>query len=148
MSRTPRYEGLTPRSGRASAAARGSSRKTDTVPELLLRRALWRQGLRYQTNRSDLPGRPDIVFPARSLVVFVDGDFWHGKNWLARKAKLAVGHNPDYWIRKIERNVERDKDCNRELRSAGWRVLRVWESQIHRDLSVVVHQINVALGRI
>lgn len=78
--------------------------------------------------------------------MFVDGDFWHGKNWPARKAKLAVGHNSDYWIRKIERNVERDKDWNRELRSAGWRVLRVWESQINTNVGVVVHRIKLALS--
>jgi DNA mismatch endonuclease Vsr len=80
--------------------------------------------------------------------VFVDGDFWHGRNWPARKAKLAVGHNSDYWIRKIERNVERDKERNRELRSAGWRVLRVWESQINTDVSLVVHRIKLALSRL
>src|SRR5947208_8487763 len=106
MARAPRYEGLTPRSARASAAARGSSLKANTKPEVLLRRALWRHGFRYRTNRSDLLGKPDIVFLGPRVVVFVDGDFWHGKNWIARKAKLAQGHNADYWISKIERNVQ------------------------------------------
>lgn len=147
MARAPRYEGLTPRSARASAAARGSSRKANTKPELLLRRALWRNGFRYRTNRSDLPANPDIVFPGLRVVVFVDGDFWHGKNWFVRKAKLAQGHNADYWIRKIERNVQRDRERNRELSAAGWLVLRVWESQIHADVGRVVRRLELALRK-
>jgi DNA mismatch endonuclease (patch repair protein) len=145
MARAPRYEGLVPSSARASAAARGSSRKVDTKPELLLRRALSRHGFRFRTNRSDLPGNPDIVFPGLRVVVFVDGDFWHGRNWIVRKAKLAQGHNADYWIRKIERNRERDREWSRQLRAAGWLVLRIWESQIRADVERVVRRIASVL---
>jgi len=145
LARAPRYEGLNPRSARASAAARGSSLKANTKPELLLRRALWRHGFRYRTNRADLAGRPDIVFPSRRVVVFVDGDFWHGKNWNMRKVKLAQGHNADYWISKIEWNVERDRERGRELSAAGWLVLRVWESQIHADVGRVVRRLELIL---
>jgi DNA mismatch endonuclease, patch repair protein len=83
------------------------------------------RGFRYRKNRTGLPGAPDIVFPGARLIVFVDGDFWHGKNWKTRKAKLAQGHNANYWIRKIERNVARDREQSRELRASGWLVLRV-----------------------
>jgi DNA mismatch endonuclease (patch repair protein) len=145
MASTPRYHTLKPSSARASAAARGSSRKADTKPELLLRRALWKEGLRYRKNRTDLSGAPDIVFPGPRVIVFVDGDFWHGKNWNTRKAKLAQGHNANYWISKIERNVARDREQNRELQTAGWLVLRVWESEVHSNLGEVVLRIESAL---
>ncbi len=145
MASTPRYYSLKPSSARASAAARGSSRKADTKPELLLRRALWREGFWYRKNRVDLPGAPDIVFPSARLIVFVDGDFWHGKNWKMRKARLAQGHNANYWIRKIERNVARDRERSRELRAVGWLVLRVWESEVHSKVGEVVRRIESAL---
>jgi DNA mismatch endonuclease, patch repair protein len=147
MARTPRYDGLVARSAQASAAARGSSRKANTKPELLLRRALWLRGFRYRTNGVGLPGRPDIVFSGPKLAVFVDGDFWHGKAWRIRKAKLAQGHNADYWISKIERNMERDRRQTRELIAAGWLVLRVWESRIHADLDGIVRRVRSALSR-
>jgi DNA mismatch endonuclease, patch repair protein len=145
MASTPRYHTLKPSSARASAAARGSSRKADTKPELLLRRALWKGGFRYRENRTDLPGAPDIVFPGPRVLVFVDGDFWHGKNWNTRKAKLAQGHNANYWIRKIERNVARDREQSCELRAAGWLVLRVWESEVHSNVGEVARRIESAL---
>jgi DNA mismatch endonuclease (patch repair protein) len=145
MASTPRYHTLKPSSARASAAARGSSRKADTKPEILLRRALWREGFRYRKNRTDLPGAPDIVFPGARVIVFVDGDFWHGKDWETRKAKLAQGHNANYWIRKIERNVARDREQSRELWASGWLVLRVWESEVHSNVGEVVRRIESAL---
>jgi DNA mismatch endonuclease (patch repair protein) len=145
MASTPRYHTLKPSSARASAAARGSSRKADTKPELLLRQVLWMEGFRYRKNRTDLPGAPDIVFPGARVIVFVDGDFWYGKNWKARKAKLARGHNANYWIGKIERNVARDRERSLELQAAGWLVLRVWESEVHSNIGDVVRRIESAL---
>jgi DNA mismatch endonuclease, patch repair protein len=145
MAQSPRYHNLAPSSARASAAARGASRKTNTKPEILLRRALWHQGFRYNKNRADLPGRPDIVFWRARVIVFVDGDFWHGNNWIELKAKLAKGHNPDYWIGKIEGNMQRDSELNRELCQAGWFVLRIWESEIYADLDRLVRFIELAL---
>ena len=119
------FRNLRARSLRASRAARGSSRKTDTTPEVRLRRALWKQGLRYLKNVADLPDRPDIVFSRQKLAVFVDGDYWHGNNWSWRKAKLANGHNAEYWIAKIERNRDRDSEVNDVLQRMGWTVVRV-----------------------
>jgi DNA mismatch endonuclease, patch repair protein len=145
MASMPRYHTLKPSSARASAAARGSSRKADTKPELLLRRTLWREGFRYRKIRVDLPGAPDIVFPGARVIVFVDGDFWHGKNWKMRKTKLAQGHNANYWVRKIERNIARDRERSCELQVAGWLVLRVWESEVHSKVGEVVRRIESAL---
>ena len=145
MERTPRYNGLTPSSKRASASARGASRKADTQPELLLRLALWRRGFRYRKNVADLPGGPDIVFIGQRVVVFVDGDFWHGKNWETLRTKLRRGHNSDYWIRKIERNVARDLEQTQRLKAMGWVVLRMWESEIRRSVDMAVGRVESTL---
>lgn len=138
---TPSYVGLTPASARASNSARGASRKRDTSCELLLRRALWRLGCRFQANRSGLAGRPDIVFSRARLIVFCDGDFWHGKDWEERKVKLLRGTNAEYWIAKIERNMERDRLHTEQLESDGWTVVRVWESDIRQRLDSVIGRI-------
>src|SRR6478672_1465494 len=87
----PSYKGLRPASPRASAAARGSSKKADTRCELMLRRSLWVAGCRYRKNVPELPGRPDIVFPGAKVAVFCDGDFWHGRDWETRRQKLSRG---------------------------------------------------------
>jgi DNA mismatch endonuclease, patch repair protein len=90
-------------------------------------------GLRYRLDVSTLPGRPDIVLAKHRLVVFCDGDFWHGRNLDARLAKLAGGHNAAYWVKKISSNVARDRGHDASLRAAGWRVIRLWEGDILRD---------------
>lgn len=143
---TPSYSGLQPASPKASAAARGSSRKTDTRPEVQLRRLLHRFGRRFRKNVRSLPGCPDIVFPRPKVVVFCDGDFWHGRSWTERKVKLARGTNSQYWIPKIERNMGRDIENQRRLESNGWRVLRFWESEIVKNGSSVLAYIEAALG--
>lgn len=124
------YKGLLPASARASAAARGASRKSGTRCEVQLRRALFKLGLRYRTTASDLPGKPDIVFRRAKVAVFCDGDFWHGRDLEARVAKLARGHNAPYWLAKIRGNVERDRQASAALAGMGWVVLRFWETDI------------------
>jgi len=129
----PRFDGLVASSPRSSAAARGSSRKRNTHCELVLRRALWKRGLRYRVDVATLPGRPDIVFPGARVVVFCDGDFWHGRDLIQRLTKLEKGHNAPYWVRKIWTNFERDRQHDRALVEVGWLVVRLWESVILRD---------------
>jgi DNA mismatch endonuclease (patch repair protein) len=141
----PSYKNLRPASARASRAAKGSSKKTDTKPELMLRRILFRSGYRYRKDVASLPGRPDIVFPNAKIAVFCDGDFWHGRHWTTRKAKLACGTNPHYWISKIERNMDRDQENQEKLEARGWRVLRFWEGEIREETAVVVSEIISAL---
>ncbi len=114
----------------------------------MLRRTLWRRGLRYRKNAPDLPGRPDIVFRSARLAVFCDGDFWHGADWESRKAKLAQGHNAAYWVAKIERNRARDAEVNERLRSMGWRSLRLWESAICSDAEGVADQVERAVRQL
>lgn len=140
------YLGRKPASERASQAAKGSSKKTDTKPELRLRRALWSAGLRYRKNLPGLPGKPDVVFPGSKLAVFCDGDFWHGRNWEARQERLSRGHNAEYWLAKIGRNMQRDAEVTAALREAGWLVLRVWESDVKRDVEAVVAAVRAALA--
>ena len=142
----PTYHGLKPVSGRASSAARGSSRKMDTKPELLLRSALWKIGLRYRKNVKDLPGKPDLVFRRAKIAVFVDGDFWHGRDWNSRKHRLRRGTNPDYWIAKIEGNILRDRRFTAELAKDGWHVLRFWETDLADELRSLVDIVESAVS--
>jgi DNA mismatch endonuclease, patch repair protein len=129
----PSFKGLRPASPRATVAARGSSKKTDTHCEVMLRRALWAKGCRYRKNLPDLPGRPDVVFPGPKVAVFCDGDFWHGRDWESRRQKLGRVNNSAYWLAKIQRNMERDRLNTSRLQEMGWIVLRLWESQIRSD---------------
>lgn len=141
-----RYTGLKPASARASRAARGSSKKRDTAPEVKLRKALRDQGLRgYRIDRASLPGRPDVVFARERVAVFCDGDFWHGRNLEERLAKLERGHNAPYWVAKIDGNVARDRRNDAALEAAGWAVLRFWESNVARDPSAAAEQVKVLL---
>lgn len=142
---TPSFAGLHPSSRNASAAARGASSKANTRCELALRRELWRRGFRYRVNVSDLPGRPDIVFPKRRLVIFCDGDFWHGRDLQQRLAKLSRGHNATYWVSKVRRNVERDRQQTRMLQEAGWTVLRIWETDLLGRVEKVADEVAAAL---
>jgi DNA mismatch endonuclease (patch repair protein) len=81
------------------------------------------------------------VFTRARLVVFCDGDFWHGKDWEARKAKLEQGTNPRYWVAKIESNIARDLRYTTQLEADGWTVLRVWESDVHHELEAIIARV-------
>jgi DNA mismatch endonuclease (patch repair protein) len=108
----------------------------------MLRRALTALGLRYRVRYVRLPGRPDIVFPGARVVLFCDGDFWHGRELPGRLERLALGHNADYWIAKIKTNVERDQTQTRELELEGWLVLRFWESDIKRAPEEIAREVG------
>lgn len=102
-------------------------RGKDTAPELALRKALHALGLRYRLH-AKLPGKPDIVLPRHSAVVFVHGCFWHRH----RGCRIATTpkSNTAFWREKFDRNVARDKRVRRQLRAAGWRVFVAWECQL------------------
>lgn len=131
MLKVPRYSGFKPASAATSRAKR-ANRSQNTKAEMLLRKELWRAGLRYRLHASDLPGKPDIVFRRARVVVFCDGDFWHGRRWARQRKKLAAGVNAQYWLPKIAANVARDRRNNRMLREQGWTVVRLWETEILR----------------
>jgi len=129
----PSYKGLSPASPTASQIASAGSAKRDTRPEVLLRQALWRTGLRYRVEVGSLPGRPDVAIATARLAVFCDGDFWHGRDLRHRLKKLAVGHNAHYWVSKIKSNVDRDRRVGKLLHGRGWEALRLWESDVLAD---------------
>ncbi len=116
-----------------------------TRPEIMLRKALWCENLRYRVNYSALPGSPDIVFTKAKVVVFCDGDFWHGHNWairgMANLQEELEGYS-EYWRKKILRNIERDEENNKLLRTFGWTVLRIWESDIKSNLEECVQLVK------
>ena len=128
----PKFNGLTPRSA-ATSRVGAANRKTNTSPEILLRKTLFASGLRFRLHAKDLPGCPDLVIRRRKIAVFCDGDFWHGRRWPKRRSKLAAGWNAAYWVAKIERNRERDRRVTSALRQLGWQVIRVWEGDVRRE---------------
>jgi DNA mismatch endonuclease (patch repair protein) len=114
-------------------------RSKDTQPEKSLRRALWKKGLRFRVSPQKVLGKPDIVFPGPRVAVFVDGDFWHGNQWRNRgldslEQQFLNSPNAAYWVSKIQRNVDRDSRTTAELQATGWKVIRVWESQLRRGV--------------
>lgn len=114
----------------------------DSKIELLLRRELWNRKMRYRKNVTSVFGKPDIAFIGRKIAVFVDSEFWHGYDWETKKHEIKS--NRDFWIRKIERNMERDREVNRYLRAEGWTVLRFWGNEIKRDVTACADQVEAA----
>lgn len=118
----------------------------DTSIEILLRKELWRRGLRYRKNVKDVFGKPDIVFKGKKLVVFADSEFWHGKYLLEKK--YIPKTNTEYWIKKIARNIERDKEVDALLKEGDWTVLRFWESDIRKSTEKCADTIENALKKL
>jgi DNA mismatch endonuclease (patch repair protein) len=115
----------------------------DTSIELILRKELWKRGLRYRKNVKDIFGKPDIVFKGKKLAIFADSEFWHGKQLL--EGKYIPKTNTEFWVKKITRNIERDKEVNKNLKSDGWAVLRFWEADIRKDVSICADKIETTL---
>jgi DNA mismatch endonuclease (patch repair protein) len=124
------------------------NRSSDTAHERLLRARLWRRGVRYRKNVRSLPGKPDIVISTARVVVFCDGDFWHGRDWQQLSRKLRAGTNASYWIPKIKSNRDRDRRNNRLLERKGWTVIRLWETEIHSDPERAAHAVEEIVRRI
>lgn len=116
-------------------------RAADTKAEVLLRKALWKKGVRYRKNYTALPGKPDIALTRQKIAIFVDGDFWHARGHQDNPGE-QVAANKEFWRKKLARNVERDKDITDELTELGWLVLRFWESDIKKDLAGCVKTIE------
>lgn len=102
----------------------------DTSIELALRKELWSRGYRYRKNYKALPGTPDIVLTKYKIVIFCDGELFHGNNWEVLRPKLLKGNNPEFWVKKIERNMERDRENDKKLLFMGWTVIRFWGNDI------------------
>ncbi len=100
----------------------------NTKPEMMVRRLLHSLGYRYRLHAKELPGKPDIVFRRRKRAIFVHGCFWH-QHEQCREGRLP-GTRPEYWVPKLGRNVERDRNNSAQLMRAGWQVLTIWECEV------------------
>lgn len=117
----------------------------NTKPELQLRKALWAAGVRFRVNVKTLIGKPDIASKKWKFAVFVDGGFWHGYQWETRKPKLK--ENREFWIPKIERNMQRDQEVNQALEAQGYKVFRFWDHEVKTNLGHCLNQLFTYLER-
>lgn len=117
----------------------------NTSPELGLRSALHAAGIRgWRIHYRRAPGTPDLAWPSLRVALFVDGAFWHG-----HPSRHRPGRSGEYWDNKIARNVERDRAVDKSLEGSGWKVIRVWDFEIHRELPKVVEQTrSILLSRL
>lgn len=125
-------------------------RGKDSRAELLLRSHLHQRGVRYRLHARDIAGRPDLVIRWLELAVFVDGDFWHG-NEHHRRGLQSIEElfptNTDWWVAKIQRNIERDREVTARLEGQGWTVLRFWESDVLANPDDVAKRIHDVIER-
>ncbi|UTB79694.1 very short patch repair endonuclease [Staphylococcus carnosus] len=120
-------------------------RATGGKAETQLAKALWHEGVRYFKNYKKLPGSPDIAITKYKVLVFVDGEFWHGYDWENVK-KQRIHTNRDYWIPKLERNMEHDQEVNQKLKDMGYTVIRFWEKhEVFKDMDGCVNQVLEAI---
>jgi len=126
----------------------------NTKPEILLRKALWKKGYRYRVNYKKLPGKPDIVLTKYKMCVFIDSEFFHGKDFESGyhsskfdslKEQLEAGDHAAYWLPKIQKNMERDRMVEAELKGMGWTVLRFWSKEVLKDSDQCIHEIEDAI---
>jgi DNA mismatch endonuclease, patch repair protein len=118
-------------------------RNTGSTAEMAVRRRLWANGLRYRLGVK-LPGKPDLVFPRQRVAVFIDGDLWHGNSWRVRGLPSLEAQFPTrtaWWVAKIRRNMERDREVSNRLARDGWTVLRYWESEVLADPNGVARSV-------
>lgn len=113
--------------------------------EVMLMQELWSRGLRYRKNVKTVYGKPDIAFIGKKVAVFCDSEFWHGYNWDERKKDFKS--HQEFWIPKIERNMERDKDVTKELTETGWIVLRFWGKDIKKNLKDCADKVEKAVRK-
>lgn len=117
-----------------------ANKSKGTKPELALAKAMWALGLRCRKNSGSIFGKPDFSFKKYKVAVFVDGEFWHGKDWEQRKAEIKG--NREFWIAKIERNIRRDMEVTGRLKAEGWTVLRFWSNDVVKDTTSCAEKVK------
>lgn len=117
----------------------------ETKIEIKLAKGLWVRGHRYRKNDKTVFGKPDLTFKRLKIAVFVDSEYWHGKNW--DKEKFRIKTNRKFWWTKIEGNINRDKIVNKELKGQGWRVLRFWGKEIDKKLELCIFKVEVEIRK-
>ena len=132
----------TPKRSKIMSKIRGKN----TKPELAFRKALYASGYRYRIDYKKLIGKPDILLKKYKTAIFIDGEYWHGYKWAERKPKVKT--NREFWIAKIERNMQRDNEVNTELKRLGYTVFRFWESEIKKELDSCLQKVIVHLDSV
>ena len=130
-------DNLTPEQRRKNMQA---IKSTATKDEVRLAKALWKLGYRYRKNNKKIFGKPDLTFANYKIAIFIDSEFFHGKDWETQQ--LRIKSNRDYWIPKIERNMKRDIAVNEYLLSKNWKVLRFWSKEIQKELESCIKKIT------
>lgn len=118
-------------------------RSKNTKIELLLAKTLWAQGIRYRKNDKTVFGCPDLTIKKSRIAIFVDSEFFHGKNWETEKYRIKT--NREFWWQKIEKNQKRDRIVNDHLVNNGWKVLRFWSKDVLKNLDICVDQIKAVI---
>lgn len=111
-----------------------------TKDEVRLAKALWHRGYRYRKNDKTVFGKPDLTFKQHKIAIFVDSEYFHGKDWETEKHRINT--NREFWWAKIESNIKRDNQVNQELIKTGWRVLRFWSKEVRKNLASCVDKVE------
>lgn len=115
-------------------------RSKDTKIEVTLAKTLFALGYRYRKHDKTVFGKPDLIFKGLRIAIFVDSEYFHGKDWDINKHRIKT--NQEFWWKKIESNIRRDFEVNRQLKKDGWKVLRFWGSDIHKNLGNCIKKIE------
>lgn len=115
-------------------------KSTGSKIETAFAKALFARGYRYRKNDRTVFGKPDLTFKKIKLAIFIDSEFWHGKDWA--KHKHDHKSNIDFWHKKIERNMLRDKEVTRQLKKENWKVLRFWGKQVEKSLDICILRVE------
>lgn len=117
-------------------------RSKDTKIEVILRKSLWKKGIRYRKNYLGVPGKPDIAITKYKIAVFCDSEFFHGKDWEVLKPRISKGDNGEFWVRKISKNRVHDDEINKKLLYMGWTVIRFWGNEIKKKTDECIRVIE------
>lgn len=132
------FENVTPQRRKTMSKIRGKN----TSIEVALRKALWSKGYRYRKNYRGLPGSPDICLTKYKIAIFCDSEFFHGKDWEVLKPKVARGNNGEYWVKKIQENIDRDRNNDKKLLFLGWTVIHFWGKDILKNTDECIRVIE------
>lgn len=120
-------------------------RSTDTKMEVALAKALFALGHRYRKNDKTVFGKPDLTFKKFKIAVFVDSEYFHGKDWVINKHRIQT--NRKFWWNKIETNIQRDKEVNRQLKKEGWKILRFWSKDVSKNLRTCTRKVEQIIDK-
>ena len=113
---------------------------TNTKTEVVLAKALWAKGHRYRKNDRTVFGKPDLTFKGLKIAVFVDSEYFHGKDWVINKHRIKT--NQKFWWNKIESNMRRDLQVNQQLKREGWKILRFWSQEVNKNLRTCTQKVE------